>query len=166
MEASAEASAEGDTTAAMLKACEVTDIGGVDDKGFNQKAYKGVQDAVAAGLDAATFEPTCVRLGPAVDVGLGGRRGDRTLFVPATGADDLAPEVNRVTRHLGDEPIRPRFLGHVTLARVKARANMPRALGTVIDADWQPERVALVESTLHPDGARYDTLQTWPIGTD
>lgn len=28
-----------------LKACEVTDVGGVDDKGFNQKAYKGVTDA-------------------------------------------------------------------------------------------------------------------------
>jgi basic membrane protein A and related proteins len=49
-EPSAEASAEGDTAAAMIKACEVTDVGGVDDKGFNQKAYKGVQDAVAAGL--------------------------------------------------------------------------------------------------------------------
>lgn len=30
----------------MVKACEVTDVGGVDDKGFNQKAYKGVTDAV------------------------------------------------------------------------------------------------------------------------
>jgi len=30
---------------AALKACEVTDVGGVDDKGFNQKAYKGVTDA-------------------------------------------------------------------------------------------------------------------------
>ncbi|MHB8794170.1 MAG: BMP family lipoprotein [Candidatus Nanopelagicales bacterium] len=29
-----------------MKACEVTDVGGVDDKGFNQKAYKGITDAV------------------------------------------------------------------------------------------------------------------------
>lgn len=28
-----------------FKACEVTDVGGVDDKSFNQTAYKGVQDA-------------------------------------------------------------------------------------------------------------------------
>ena len=28
-----------------FKACQVTDIGGVDDKGFNQTAWKGVQDA-------------------------------------------------------------------------------------------------------------------------
>ena len=32
---------------AALKACQVTDVGGVDDKGFNQKAYKGVTDAGA-----------------------------------------------------------------------------------------------------------------------
>lgn len=31
--------------AAAFKACQVTDLGGVDDKGFNQTAWKGVQDA-------------------------------------------------------------------------------------------------------------------------
>ncbi len=57
MEASAEASAEGDTAAAMLKACEVTDVGGVDDKGFNQKAYKGVTDAAdQLGVEATVLE--------------------------------------------------------------------------------------------------------------
>jgi basic membrane protein A len=30
-----------------FKACQVTDLGGVDDKGFNQAAWKGVQDAQA-----------------------------------------------------------------------------------------------------------------------
>ena len=28
-------------------ACAVTDTGGVDDKGFNQTAWKGIQDAAA-----------------------------------------------------------------------------------------------------------------------
>jgi basic membrane protein A and related proteins len=57
MEPSAEASAEGDTEAAMLKACEVTDVGGVDDKGFNQKAYKGVTDAAdQLGVEASVLE--------------------------------------------------------------------------------------------------------------
>ncbi len=41
---------------------------------------------------------------------------------------------------------------------------MPRALGELVDVSWTPDEVALVESTLHPDGARYDTLETWPIG--
>ena len=116
---------------------------------------------VAAALDAARFEPTEVRLGPAVDVG-----GERTLFVPATGAEALAAEVVRVTRDLGTERIRPRFLGHVTIARLKKRANMPRALGELVEASWRPDAVALVESTLRPDGARYETLTTWPVPTD
>ena len=113
---------------------------------------------VAAALDGARFLPTEIRLGPAVDVG-----GERTLFVPATGAEDLAAEVVRVTRDLGTERIRTRFLGHVTIARLKKRANVPRALGETIEAAWLPDEVALVESTLRPDGARYDTLRTWPI---
>jgi basic membrane protein A len=33
------------TSAFAFKACQVTDSGGVDDKGFNQTAWKGVQDA-------------------------------------------------------------------------------------------------------------------------
>ncbi len=114
---------------------------------------------VARALDAAVFGATTVRLGPAVDIG-----DERTLFVPAIGADELAAEVVRVTRHLGDQPIRATFRGHVTLARMKRRANMPRALGSLIDASWDPDEVALVESTLRPDGARYDTLATWPVG--
>ncbi len=113
---------------------------------------------VAGALDATPFEPTTVRLGPAVDVGK-----DATLFVPVTGADDLAAAVVSATRSLGDEAIRPRFLGHVTLARLKKRANMPRVLGDLVDASWQPREVALVESTLRPDGPRYDTLATFPI---
>lgn len=30
-----------------FKACQVTDVGGIDDKSFNQTAYKGVTDAIA-----------------------------------------------------------------------------------------------------------------------
>lgn len=115
---------------------------------------------VAAALSTATFRPAEIDLGPAVDVG-----GERTLFVPVAGADDLAAETVRVTRRLGTEAIRRRFLGHVTVARLKRRANMPRALGELVSASWTATEVALVESTLHPDGARYDTLITFPTTT-
>jgi basic membrane protein A and related proteins len=42
------------TTTAMampepIRACQVTDTGGIDDKSFNQTAWKGVEDAIAAG---------------------------------------------------------------------------------------------------------------------
>lgn len=45
------------TPAAAFKACQVTDTGGVDDKGFNQTAWKGVQDAEAQlGVEAKLLE--------------------------------------------------------------------------------------------------------------
>jgi RNA 2',3'-cyclic 3'-phosphodiesterase len=115
---------------------------------------------VAARLNTADFEATTAHLGPAIDVG-----NERTLFVPVTGVDQLAAEVVRVTRDLGDERIRSHYLGHVTIARLKKRANVPRALGALVSAAWQPSEVALVESSLRADGARYDTLATWPITT-
>jgi basic membrane protein A len=43
--------------AAAFKACQVTDTGGVDDKGFNQTAWKGMQDAAKAlGIEVKLIE--------------------------------------------------------------------------------------------------------------
>jgi len=60
-ESASESATEEATTDALpgagLKACEVTDVGGVDDKGFNQKAYKGVTDAAEQlGVEAIVLE--------------------------------------------------------------------------------------------------------------
>jgi len=53
----ASAPAASEPAAAVQKACEVTDVGGVDDKGFNQKAYKGVTDAAdQLGVEAIVLE--------------------------------------------------------------------------------------------------------------
>ena len=55
--AAASAPAASEPAAAALKACQVTDVGGVDDKGFNQKAYKGVTDAAdQLGVEAVVLE--------------------------------------------------------------------------------------------------------------
>ena len=55
--AAASAPAASAPAAAVLKACQVTDVGGVDDKGFNQKAYKGVTDAAdQLGVEAIVLE--------------------------------------------------------------------------------------------------------------
>ena len=44
-------------SANAFTACQVTDVGGVDDKSFNQTAWKGVQDAVAKhGIDSKLLE--------------------------------------------------------------------------------------------------------------
>jgi basic membrane protein A len=56
-EAPASEAPASEPAAAMVKACQVTDVGGVDDKGFNQKAFKGVQDAQAQlGVEAIVLE--------------------------------------------------------------------------------------------------------------
>lgn len=55
--AEAPAAASEAPAAVALKACEVTDVGGVDDKGFNQKAYKGVTDAAdQLGVEGSVLE--------------------------------------------------------------------------------------------------------------
>ena len=56
-EAPASEPAASEPAAAAIKACQVTDVGGVDDKGFNQKAFKGVQDAAdQLGVEAIVLE--------------------------------------------------------------------------------------------------------------
>jgi basic membrane protein A len=56
-ETTAEAPSDEAPAAAGFKGCMVTDIGGVDDKGFNQTAYKGVTDAAGQlGIEAVLLE--------------------------------------------------------------------------------------------------------------
>src|SRR5690606_24084306 len=46
----APATTEGPTAdVTPIRACQVTDTGGIDDRSFNQTAWKGVQDAIADG---------------------------------------------------------------------------------------------------------------------
>ena len=47
----------GASAASAFTACQVTDVGGIDDSGFNQTAWKGVQDSMAAyGIDGRYLE--------------------------------------------------------------------------------------------------------------
>ncbi len=115
-------------------------------------------DDAAAALDALHVPRATARLGPGIDV-----LGDRALVVPVHGLDDLAAAVTACTADLGERP-RARFVGHLTLARLKHHVPMPRALGMMVEAEFDVDEVALVESRLHPDGARYRTVATWPLG--
>lgn len=109
-------------------------------------------------LDGAVLAPARARLGPAVDV-----LAQRALVVPVDGLDVLAGTVIQRTAKLG-EPPRKRFDGHLTIARVKRHAQMPHALGVTISAEFDVDEIALVQSRLDPQGARYETLQTWAVG--
>ncbi len=108
-------------------------------------------------IDGASLLRAFARLGPAVDV-----LAERALVIPATGLDDLAASVTELTAHIG-KPTRKRFFGHLTLARVKPHAAMPHTLGTYVTAEFEVDEIALVQSRLDPAGARYETLETWPL---
>jgi len=115
-------------------------------------------DATEAALDGIEIAATRVRLGPAVDV-----LAERALVVPVDGLDAVAREVATRTRDLGERS-RRRFVGHLTIARLKPFAAMPRALGAMVHAEFDLAEIALVQSQLHPDGARYTTIASWPVG--
>jgi 2'-5' RNA ligase len=114
---------------------------------------------VLARLEGVHLPAADARLGPAVDL-----LHQDHLVVPVRGIDELAATVVKATSDIGDPPPKRRFFGHVTLARLKKHANMPRALGTPVSAEWPVREIALAQSRLHPDGARYETLHTWPVG--
>ena len=109
-------------------------------------------------LDGISFRPAHARLGPAIDV-----ISERALVVPVHGLDALVERVNELTGHIG-EPPRKRFLGHLTVARVKSHVPMPTALGELVSAAFDVDEIALVQSRLEPSGARYETVETWPVG--
>jgi RNA 2',3'-cyclic 3'-phosphodiesterase len=114
-------------------------------------------DQVIEALDGATLPRADARLGPAVDM-----LAERALVIPAAGLDDLSEAVTDLTAHIG-KPTRKRFFGHLTLARVKTHVAMPRTLGTLVNATFEVDEIALVQSRLDPAGARYETIETWPL---
>jgi 2'-5' RNA ligase len=116
-------------------------------------------DDVVDALAGARFAPTRARLGPALEL-----VGRHALAVPVAGLDDLARTVIERTSTIG-EPPRQRFIGHLTLARIKDRAR-PDALGVAIDATFDVEEVTLVQSRLGPQGARYETVHAWPVHSE
>jgi RNA 2',3'-cyclic 3'-phosphodiesterase len=109
-------------------------------------------------LDGVVFGPARARLGPAVDV-----IAERALVVPVAGLDDIARAVTERTKDIGKPP-RKRFIGHLTVARLKPHTRVPHALGALVSAEFDVTEVALVQSRLDPHGARYETLHTWPVG--
>lgn len=115
------------------------------------------EDDVAARLDEVLLPIATAVVGPAFDL-----LGERSLITPVSGVDDLASVVRQAVRGLGTEPERPRFQGHVTVARLARRAQPRRSAGRRFDARFDVNEVALVASTLHDTGAVYDTITTWP----
>jgi 2'-5' RNA ligase len=120
--------------------------------------FLGAVDAevAAAALDRVA-SPRCI-----ASIGPGPRRlGPSVLIVPVAGLDALAAAVNEAMDGLGPSPRLP-YRGHLTLARAGNGA-LPR-LAVPVVAEWPVESVTLVESQLHPAGARYTTVHERLLG--
>ena len=115
-----------------------------------------VDDAIAR-LDDVNLPAATAVVGPAFDV-----MGERSLISPVAGVDELAAVVHQALRGLGTERERPRFHGHITVARLARRARPHRSAGRRFDATFDVTEVALVASTLRDTGAVYETVATWP----
>ncbi len=116
-------------------------------------------DAVAAALDQARLPGADARVGPAVDM-----LGSHSVMLPVTGLDHLAASVVEATAGLGTLDPRPKYVGHITIARVRRNAVVRNVVGLLCSATFTVDAVELIESRLHPDGSRYTTLETWSIG--
>jgi len=103
---------------------------------------------------------------PLADGGPGTRfLGPGLLIWPVDGLAHLANEVERLTAAIGKPPPSRSFYGHVTLARGRQGLDLRRAthLLTPLASSWTAASLTLVESELHPDGARYRLLDEFPF---
>lgn len=88
-------------------------------------------------------------------------RGRRILHVPVGGLEVLARAVAAATEAWGEgpDPAAPTFAGHLTLARVRRGETGPANLaGTPISAEWTVQEIALMSSTLGPEGSLYEMV--------
>lgn len=112
-------------------------------------------DEIVDRLRATPLPTATVVLGPRLV-----HLGPRQVVVPVAGADRLAEAITTATADLS-EPPRRTFTGHLTVARLRrgASSQLP---GLPIEAGFTVEEIELVESTLSPDGAVYETVDVFP----
>jgi 2'-5' RNA ligase len=117
--------------------------------------------AAAAALGSLReLPPVGAELGPATR-----HLGRSVLVLPVAGLEGLAGAVDGALEVAGT-PTEPRpFRGHLTVARARGRARLPRDLaGAPLAARWVVDEVTLVESTLQgARGSRYEVLERVPL---
>jgi 2'-5' RNA ligase len=115
-------------------------------------------DEVLRALDGCSLPRAHASVGPRVR-----RLGRGAIVAPVDGLDELAGKVQEATSTIG-EPVDPRpFTGHITLARLRRRGPC-RLIDHDISGSFDVAEIALVNSELHPDGARHTELARFPLG--
>jgi 2'-5' RNA ligase len=116
-------------------------------------------DEVASALDGMRPGAARAVVGPGVDV-LDGR----VVVLPVGGLEPIAAEVDARTACIGSSRPRKRFLGHLTLARLKPGAQIPPVVGALVRAEFDVDEVTLVQSRLDASGPRYEIVERWAVG--
>ena len=100
-------------------------------------------------------------LGPAT-----GRFGARVLHAPVQGLDALAAATVAATAGVGAPPPGRPFAGHVTLARSRhpRGVDLGPLTGVPVAGRWVVGELTLVASRPAPTGARYEVMETLPLG--
>ena len=117
--------------------------------------------SVAGALGALRTVPAVVaELGPVTR-----RLGRTVLMAPVAGLEPVADAVDEALAEVGVAPEARPFRGHLTVARSRGRAPLPRGLaGAALAARWVVDEVTLVESTLGgARGSRYSVLERVPL---
>jgi len=113
-------------------------------------------DAVAHRLDGGLYPAATAEVGSRMQV-----MGRNNLVVPVSGVDSLAEAVRA---RVFDEPPSQPFRGHLTVGRSIGRRPISgkSKSGHVLEpVAFAVDEIALVRSTLSPEGARYDTVSTF-----
>lgn len=109
----------------------------------------------------AISSPACeVTMGPTT-----GRFGRRILHVPTEGLLSLATATVAATAGVGEPPDPRPFAGHLTLARSRrGDTDLRTFAGLPLAGRWTADEVTLVASHLGPGGARYEIVESLPLG--
>ena len=115
-------------------------------------------DRVADAMQRATLPAATAAIGPAIDM-----LGAHSVMAPVSGLDELATATVEATDGLGTLDPRPTYTGHITIARVRRGAIVHKVVGMMCTASFPVVEVALIESSLHPTGSTYTTLNAWSV---
>ena len=93
-----------------------------------------------------------------------GALGPAVWVLPVEGLAEVAGAVGAATASFGEPPPDGPFHGHLTLARARQPAARRGLPAPELTASWAVTELTLVQSTLDPDGARYDVVGRWALG--
>jgi RNA 2',3'-cyclic 3'-phosphodiesterase len=121
------------------------------------EALAGALGGIAGAFALTRLDrPVTAAVGPAP------RAFGRGVWVlPVAGMEGLAAVVDELVGP-AEGPARP-FHGHLTLARAKHPSLLKGLPRPAMSFSWDVGDVTLVNSTLHPQGARYDVVERWQL---